>query len=93
MEFEWDPAKDAANLAKHGIGFDDAVIVFADPLHVVEDSTKPEHGERRSKAIGVAAGEVIAVIFTERSDKRRIISARKARRDERARYGRGTSAG
>ncbi len=93
MEFEWDPAKDAANLEKHGIRFNDAVVVFADPFCLVEDSTRPEHGERRSKAIGDVMGRIIAGIFTERSGNRRIISARKARRDERARYDRGTAAG
>lgn len=93
MDFEWDPEKDAANPEKYGIGFDDAVVVFADPFHLVEDSTRPEHGERRSKAVGDATCRLIAVIFTERSGKRRIISARKARRDERERYGRGASAG
>jgi uncharacterized protein len=93
MEFDWDPAKDAANLAKHEIGFDDAVRVFADPAHYLEDSSRPEHGERRVKAIGMVDGVVIAVIFTDRNRRRRIISARKARRDERTRYGEGAAAG
>ncbi len=93
MEFEWDPAKDAANLEKHGIGFDDAVFVFRDPLHIVEDSSRPEHGEIHGKAIGLLFGMVTTVIFTERHGKRRIISARRARRDERVRYDRGTAAG
>lgn len=86
MEFEWDPAKDAANIAKHELGFGDATAVF-DVRHVlVEDSTRPEHGEERRRAIGVVTGRLVTVIFTDRPTGRRIISARKARKDERARY-------
>lgn len=92
MEFEWDPAKAAANQSKHGINFQAAILVFANPFCLIEDSTRPEHGERRRKAIGQVAGSMVAVIFTDRDGLRRIISARKARRDERTRYGAGAAA-
>lgn len=86
MEFEWDPAKEAANVEKHGITFTDAATVFRDPHHLVEDSTKPEFGEDRSLAIGMVAGRLAAVIYTDRGPRRRIISARSVRKDERERY-------
>lgn len=86
FEFEWDPAKDAANEQKHGIAFEDAKNVFRDPQHLIEDAARPEHGERRGKAIGRLGAFVATVIFTDRHDRRRIISARRARRDERERY-------
>lgn len=89
MEFEWDPAKDAANLEKHGLGFDEAVLVFVDPARLEEDSTRPTDGEERSKAIGRVGANTVTVIFTERDGRRRIISARRARRDERFRYDQG----
>jgi uncharacterized protein len=86
LEFEWDPAKGAINEKKHRISFDDAKSVFVDPQHLEEDSTRPEHGERRSRAIGRFGTAIVTVIFTTRGDRRSIISARRARRDERERY-------
>jgi uncharacterized DUF497 family protein len=86
MDFEWDPAKDAANEEIHGIALEDARSVFRDPQHLIEDSTRLEHGERRSKAIGRIGPLMVTVIFTDRAAVRRIISARRARRDERERY-------
>jgi uncharacterized protein len=93
MDFEWDPAKDAANEAKHGISFVRAATVFDDPHHLEEDTTKPEFGEQRSKAIGMVGQYLVTVIYTDRQDKRRIISARRARNDERARYDQSTTTG
>ena len=86
MEFDWDPAKAAANVAKHGIQFEEAIRVFADPDHIVEDSTRPEFGEERLLAVGQVTGVFITTIFTNRSGACRIISARRACRHERARY-------
>jgi uncharacterized DUF497 family protein len=87
MEFEWDPAKDAANQTKHGISFVAATAIFADPAHLEEDVTRPEFGEVRKKAIGqLTSGWTVAVIYTDRGDRRRIISARRARTNERQRY-------
>ena len=92
-DFEWDPAKDAANLDKPGIGFARASDVFEDPLWIEEDATRPEHGEQRRLAIGRVGDGIIAVIFTDREGRVRIIAARRARRDERRRYGRRAAAG
>lgn len=87
MEFEWDPAKEAANIEKHGIAFEDAKAVFADPERLEEESSKPEYEEERRRAIGRLGPHVVMVVFTDRGDRRRIISARRASTHERARYG------
>ena len=92
-QFEWDPNKEATNLAKHGIDFVDASEIFEDPQYLEEESTRPMHGEERYKGIGTTLGKVYAVIFTYRQNRRRIISARKARPDERRKYDQGSSTG
>jgi uncharacterized protein len=87
MEFEWDPKKDAANQSKHVISFVAAIALFDDPNHLEEDSTKLEYGEVRRKAIGmIAGGRLVVVIYTNRGQLRRIISARRARKNEQAHY-------
>jgi uncharacterized protein len=86
VEFEWDPAKDVTNTKKHGIGFEDARRVFDDPQLLIEESSGGDYGELRRLAIGRFGSFVITVVFTDRFERRRIISARRARRDERERY-------
>ena len=81
MEFEWDPNKAAANLAKHGVGFAEAMTVFGDPLEsTVAD---PDHSESESRFLSIglsAAGRLVVVAYTEREGRTRILSAREARR-------------
>ena len=84
--FEWNPAKDVANEQKHDINFTEATTVFEDPQHIVEDVSRPEHGEKRMMAIGRVGTFMIVVVYTDRSERRRIISARRASRSERERY-------
>jgi len=91
MEYEWDPEKNESNLSKHRIDFSDAISVFDDPHRFEVDATRPEHGEQRSKTIGGMGPVVIAVIFTIRGGRRRIISARRAPIDERRTYDQGTA--
>jgi uncharacterized protein len=86
MNFEWDENKRLANLAKHGIDLDDVDAVFADP-DGYDGASAGEHGERRFVRIGKLAGLIVTVVYTTRGDATRIISARVARRSERARYG------
>ena len=83
--YEWDDAKNQTNLAKHGIDFDDAKMVFETPI-TEEDDLRRDYGELRTIAYGLLGDEVIAVVYTWRNNTRRIISARRARRDERRRY-------
>ena len=82
--FEWDARKNAANLAKHGIDFDDAIGVFEGP--VVERDLAPRSDESRFLVVGMVEDRVIAVIYPPRGDRRRIVSARRASRRERATY-------
>ena len=86
MRFVFDPTKAAANLKKHGVSFADAEGVLLDPLAItIEDSDAVN--ERRFIAIGQShANELLVVVFTERGDSYRLISARRATRKERIQY-------
>ena len=87
MEFEWDDAKNRANIRKHHIDFVDVSSVFDRPMLVSADD-REQYGEDRWIAIGVFPNGVeVVVVFTEpASDTTRIISARRATREERKRY-------
>ena len=86
MPYEWDPAKNRANLAKHGVDFADAVAVFEDGLAL----TRPDmtsRGESRFVTLGVDGfGRLLVVVFTERGSRIRIISARLATKPEHKAY-------
>jgi len=88
--FEWDEAKAKTNERKHGVRFDDAILVFADPFAITEQD-RIEGGELRWQTIGLAGGVVLLLVaHTVRDEGEdeiiRIISARKAARKERKRY-------
>jgi uncharacterized DUF497 family protein len=87
MEFEWHISKATRNLAKHGVSFEEATEVFADRLSsTVAD---PDHsvGEGRFLIFGTTAtGRHLAVAFTERGDRIRVVSARLMTRSERKAY-------
>jgi uncharacterized protein len=86
MEFEWDPAKAASNLAKRGVDFDDAIAVIDDP-RMLSDVDPRSYAETRYHAIGTVEGRILFVVHTMRdSEVCRIISARKASRRERTAY-------
>ena len=87
MEFEWDPDKSKANLKKHGISFHEASTVFDDPLAITFND--PDHSirEHRFLTFGYSRmSQLLVVIHTERHGKTRIISARRATRQERKIY-------
>ena len=85
MVYQWNRDKAAANLRKHGIDFADAVSVFSDDLAITIPDERFE--EERFVTIGVDAfGEILVVVYTMRDDEIRIISARKATRQERQQY-------
>ena len=87
MEFEDDPRKAAANLKKHKVGFAEAASVFGDAMALT--FADPDHsiGEERWLMFGVSRmGRLLTVIYTERSGKYRIVSARLGTRHERKRY-------
>lgn len=87
MQFEWDPAKAAENLAKHGVSFEEAATAFRDTLSAT--GTDPDHsiGEERFIIFGVStSGRLLVVAHTEHGDIIRIISARLATPGERNIY-------
>jgi len=86
MRFIFDPAKAASNLRKHGVSFADAEGVLADPFAItIEDPDAV--GEQRFIAIGLGSnGELLVVVYTERGENYRLISARHATRKERNQY-------
>lgn len=87
MEFEIDPAKATRNLKKHKVSFEEAASVFGDPMAYT--FADPDHsvGEERWLMFGLSQrGRILAVIFTHRRAKYRIISARLATRHERKIY-------
>lgn len=78
MTFEWAEAKRAANLAKHGIDFVDALEMFAAPMFVRSDERK-DYGELRWQGLGIVQGRLMVVAYTKREPNTiRIISLRKA---------------
>ena len=87
MNFEWDDAKAAANVTKHGVSFEEAETVFADPLAGIAPDPDHSAGELREIAAGFSAdGRLLLVSFTERLGVIRIISARELTPLERRLY-------
>ncbi|MGK7943243.1 MAG: BrnT family toxin [Microcystaceae cyanobacterium] len=87
LEFEWDQQKAYYNLEKHGVSFEDAKIVFKDPLAVIFDDKWHSVGENREIIIGKdRTYRLLLVCFTERNNKIRIISARLTTKKERQNY-------
>ena len=93
MLFTWDDEKEKLNIRKHGIDFKTAASVFIDSYLYIESNSIDEYtGEERFDVIGMIAGDkAIFVVYVDRitaggNDIIRIISARKAEREERMRY-------
>jgi uncharacterized DUF497 family protein len=89
--FEWDPTKAETNLRKHGVAFGEASTVFGDPLSVL--MLDPDHsvGEKRYILLGMSnRRSLLVVAFAERPPRTRIISARRAIRQERRKYEEGS---
>lgn len=89
VEFAWDPAKSDANLAERRFDFAFATLVFDGPTLERVDS-RQDYGERRVMAIGMAQAIHLTVVYTDRTERnrvvRRIISARRSNRRERKAY-------
>jgi len=75
MTFEWDDAKDAANLAKHGISFQVAQEAFFDAHRIISRDTAHSTGETRYYCFGKVGGRIATVRFTLRNRRIRIIGA------------------
>ena len=82
----WDSAKNEANLDKHGISFEEATAIFDGPI-LTRAGDRQGYGEGRDITLGMAFRQaVLVVVHTEREEKIRLISARKANRRERKVY-------
>jgi uncharacterized protein len=86
MEYEWDPAKAKANLRKHRVSFADAALALEDP-RALTMADPDASGEQRFVSLGTdPIGRVLVTVFTPRGRRTRIISSRKASRNERRSY-------
>jgi uncharacterized DUF497 family protein len=84
--YEWDPAKARRNLEKHGVDFADAAIALEDEFALTIEDPKSA-AERRFITLGAdPTGRLLAVVYTFRGERIRIISARKATSHERRTY-------
>ena len=87
LQFEWDPRKAKANVAKHGVSFEEAMTVFADPLARIFDDEAHSSDEHREIIIGHSTkSELLLVCFVEIEERVCLLSARKATRSERKDY-------
>jgi uncharacterized DUF497 family protein len=84
---EWDEKKNAVNKRIHRISFETAKLVFADPDRVerLDNSVGNDPNETRWQTLGLV-GRVLFVVYTERGEKLRMISARLANKEERRSY-------
>jgi len=87
LKFEWQNAKAEANFSAHGVSFELATTVFRDPFALERLDDREGYGEERFVMIGMAEGNVLLfVAYTEREDRIRIISARRATQIEQEDY-------
>ena len=87
MIYEWDAEKARANRRKHGVSFDEATTVFEDRLGRIVSDPRHSSEEDRCALLGLSQrGRLLAVMFTERGEAIRIISARRATHQERRDY-------
>ena len=87
LNFEWDRKKAASNVDRHGISFKEAATIFADPLS--DFFYDPDHSDNEDRYVSIGLskfGNILVVVFTEKNDIIRIISARKATKKERKHY-------
>jgi hypothetical protein len=85
LTFEWDEEKNIINKSKHKISFETAAHVFDDPAYIEMYDFEHSKDEDRYVAIGMV-GDILFVVFTERKEKIRLISARLATEKERRLY-------
>jgi len=73
--FEWDPDKDIENQLKHGVSFEEAQLVFLDPLRIIHEDLEHSKSEPRYYCFGKVNNNVMTVRFTYRKHKIRIFGA------------------
>lgn len=82
LEFEWDNDKAADNLRKHGVSFEFAAKAFSDLFGIEWIDDREDYGEERTILLGMADGTILVVVYTERESRIRLISARRATKNE-----------
>lgn len=85
MRITFDDEKRRLTLENRSLDFADAGQIFAG-YHYTDPDTRIDYGEDREITVGMLNGNVVVVVWTERDDSRRIISMRKANKDEREEY-------
>ncbi len=85
MNFEWDETKRKTNLSKHGLDFTDAQIVFSGATLTFADD-RFDYEEDRFITLGMLRGEVVVMAHTEQEESIRVISMRKATKNEQSLY-------
>ena len=81
--FEWDEDKAVTNWQRHGVSFEQARKVFRDPFAVEWIDDREDYGEVRFNRLGMCDGVILYVSYTDRGERTRIISARRAVKHER----------
>jgi uncharacterized protein len=85
-KFEWDNDKAITNWQKHGVSFSQAIKAFNDPFGIERFDERENYGEERINLIGMCDGVLLHITYTERGERIRLISARKAEKYERNDY-------
>ncbi len=88
MKFEWDESKRLVNLQRHGLDFADAWRIF-ESYRVIFIDDRFDYGESRLVTIGVLSGRIVTTVYTEDDEITRIISLRKATKNEQTKYNKG----
>ena len=86
LDFEWDDIKAAENVRHHGVSFAQAAQAFRDPFAVEWIDLRKGYGEERIILLGMSGNQVLTVVYTERAERIRIISARRATKYEQDHY-------
>lgn len=88
MKFEWDESKRLVNLQRHGLDFADAWRIF-ESYRVIFIDDRFDYGESRLVTIGILSGRIVTTVYTEDDEITRIISLRKATKNEQTKYNKG----
>jgi hypothetical protein len=86
LEFEWDEAKAEVNFHKHGVTFEQAAYAFQDSFAVEWIDERVAFEEERVILLGMSRGQILTIVYTDREERIRIISARRATKHEKNVY-------
>jgi uncharacterized protein len=85
-DFGWHDDKAGQNLTRHGVSFEVGRLAFDDPFSIVREDRRYDYGEDRFILLGIVQDRLLAVAYSQRGGRVRIISARLAEPQERRRY-------